>query len=105
MADCAVKHPKEFNNWHKNNQFIIALQVANRLELNKLIKKSEDKNLEIISFLEPDINDLTSVAFVPQDINSNNFNLIKSITSRLKLAGSISGHINKKQLILEGVTA
>ena len=61
VADFAHEFPQQFNDWKKNSNSIICLQVNNEKELDALYQKLS-KLTPVTKFYEPDLNDeLTSI--------------------------------------------
>lgn len=90
IADFSIYRPDEFTNWHKNSQYIVALQTQDEKSLVELYKKAQLENLDVICFREPDLNhSTTSLAFVPHIAN-------RRLLSHLPLAGKNYGTINKR---------
>lgn len=89
VADFAAYRTEQFVKWHKESQFVVALQCKNQAELEKLFKKAKREGYDVVAFHEEDLNGaMTSVAFSPHGRNKN-------FLSRLPLAGSVTGKTNK----------
>ena len=89
VADFAVYSPVEFLDWHSQSQYIVALETQTKDCLERLLQRAQAKHLKTIPFHEPDLdNQLTSVAFVPNQSN-------KAFLSNLPLAGK--GFIHKER--------
>jgi hypothetical protein len=82
LADFARRRGDEFQSWHENSNYIIALQVQNTSALEDLYTRAEEDDLELIQFREPDLNhELTAIAFIPHAS-------VKPFLASLKLAGT-----------------
>ena len=82
LADFARRRGDEFQNWHENSNYIIALQVQDPAALEELYTRAAQDGLELIHFREPDLDhELTAIAFVPHAS-------VKPFLASLKLAGT-----------------
>lgn len=87
-ANFALYAPEEFAQWHKNSQYIVALETDNPQALNVLHDEISSP-LKALPFTEPDLgNALTSIAFIPHEMN-------RRYLANLRLAGSRNGRIDK----------
>lgn len=87
--DWAISNRDEFLTWHKTSNYLVALSVKNTFELDKIINRFNDLNINFEVFYEPDINEITGLCFLSND------KTIK-ITSKLSLANSNIGKIDKR---------
>ncbi len=61
IADFAAGFPQTFNKWKIESNSIICLSIKDEEELLKLYEKLKSKNIEVVSFYEPDIDAYTSI--------------------------------------------
>lgn len=81
IADFSVYRREEFITWHNESQYIVALQTQDEQSLVELYETAQQKNLDVICFREPDLNNaITAIALSPHAQN-------KSLVSNLPLAG------------------
>lgn len=60
------EHPEIAKEWNINSKYLIFLSVENEIELQKLLRKIQFKELKYSMFFEPDIgNQLTAIALEP----------------------------------------
>lgn len=60
------EHSKIAKEWNINSKYLIFLSVENEIELQKLLRKIQFKELKYSMFFEPDIgNQLTAIALEP----------------------------------------
>ncbi len=66
LSEFLSQHPKEYQEWYENSNYIVVLSVRNELELKSLMEKVCLHGLIHSSFQEPDLNDeLTAIAVAP----------------------------------------
>lgn len=89
VAAFAISKHSEFQQWHEESQYIVALQTEDSGSLELLLERALRRGLTPIPFREPDLGgSLTSVAFVPHAEN-------RRFLSGLPLAGRRAGAVNK----------
>lgn len=88
VADYAIMYPHEFKHWHKNGNYLISLATKDQDSLEELIYALDNIGVLYIKFYEPDVDQVTAIAFVER-------NNTKELTKGLQLANRVVGTLNK----------
>jgi hypothetical protein len=76
--DFQHQHSEIAKDWHQNSNYLIFLTTEDLRSLEKLMLKADAKGIKYTSFYEPDVDEITAVAFEPTDA-------ARKLTSSLKL--------------------
>src|SRR5574337_475772 len=76
----AAEYPDEHRVWHKESNYVIVLAKPDERSLFDFAKKLESKGFRVCRFYEPDVQELTAIAIVPQEG-------VKEACSGIPLAG------------------
>lgn len=65
IARFAHHYPNQFNDWIRDSEYLISLEISNETKLTDLLDKLEYHGAHVIGFYEPDMdNQLTSLCFL-----------------------------------------
>lgn len=60
------QHPDLSKEWITNSSFLVCLSAKNETELEALSRKAKERNILVVEFREPDLNnELTALCFEP----------------------------------------
>lgn len=88
LGEYAYKRPFQFWLWRKISGYLICLAVKDSEELTKLMKQLDKKGLKYVSFFEPDVGQITSIAITPSEEADR-------ITKYIPRANKFSGTFDK----------
>lgn len=91
LAEYAATYPSEFSNWHTNSNYVIVLAKPDERSLFDFVKKLKDKGFRVCEFFEPDVQELTAIAVVPQD-------KVREACSGIPLAGKFNDPVVQEAL-------
>lgn len=85
VAEFAIQFPHILDKWHKDSQFMVALEAPDETTLHNLKTKASQFGISVTEFREPDIgNQVTALAFEPNE-------KVHKLLSNYPLAGKKSG--------------
>lgn len=97
----AIEYPDFHRVWHKESNYVIALAKPDERALFDFAKKLETKGFRVCRFYEPDIQELTAIAVVPEQG-------VREACSGIPLAGKINDpviqeHLRNREKLLKNV--
>lgn len=103
VAEFGARFPEQFQQWYKSSNSVVCLSTKTEQELYHLKQRLEQKNLDVISFREPDVGGfITALGLVPGPNN-------KKLLSNYPLAGKqqpeqVGERIKQRKKIIQAMS-
>lgn len=91
VAEYTMMNPELIKEWYTRNNYVLSLSVKNKEELTEFATQLHKLGVKFNIFYEPDINEMTSVAFISTDETD-------IVTKNMPLAGKSTGNKSVKKV-------